>query len=284
MTGLRFGPAGNADAFFAAGHQGTAQAFAYLRALGLTAFEYPMGRGVSVSLDTAAAFGQKAREADIAVSGHAPYFINLADPERHEKSLRYILDSARVVAAMGGDRLVVHVGAQKKQDREAALQCCEAGVKQALEGLEQAGLAVRLCLETMGKKSQIGDVQEIVRLCRADERLIPCLDFAHIHALNQGALNTTADFAAALDLAEQGLGLSRAQEMHIHFSKVEYTQAGEKMHRCFADEGFGPDFHLLAPLLRQRGYCGRVICESRGTQDVDACAMRAIMEEPGEFA
>lgn len=278
---IRFGPAGNSESFYAQGYKASWQAPAWLRAMGLSAYEYSFGRGVSLKEEMAEKIAGCARENDIAVSAHAPYFINLANPDREkrEASFRYITDSARLVCRLGGDRVVVHVGALMKLEREEALQNCREGLKEAYRRLDDLGLShIHLCPETMGRKSQIGDLKETLGFCLMDERLIPCIDFAHLHALGQGALNREEDFASVLDAIEAALGLDRARSMHIHFSTIEFTAAGEKRHRTFAEEKYGPRFEHLAPLLRERGYAPRVICECHGTMAEDAKAMLEIYQ------
>ena len=130
----------------------------------------------------------------------------------------------------------------------------------------------------MGKKNQIGDLKETLDFCQLDERLIPCLDFAHIHALHQGALNGPEDFERVLDQMESAIGIERAREMHVHFSTIEFTAAGEKRHRTFAEENYGPRFEHLAPLLKARDYAPRIICESKGTMAEDAKTMMEIFQ------
>ena len=278
---IRFGPAGNSDSFYAQGYKASWQAPAWLRGMGLSAYEYSFGRGVQLKEEMADRIAGYARENDIAVSAHAPYFINLAnpDPEKREASFRYITDSARLVTRLGGDRVVVHVGAVMKLDREEAIKNCREGLKEAYLRLDDLGLsAVRLCPETMGRSSQIGDLKETLDFCLTDERLIPCVDFAHLHALGQGALNDPEDFAAVLDEIESALGIERARTMHVHFSTIEYGPSGEKRHRTFADEKYGPRFEHLAPLLKRRGYAPRIICECHGTMAEDAKAMMEIYQ------
>jgi deoxyribonuclease-4 len=82
-----------------------------------------------------------------------------------------------------------------------------------------------------------------------------------------------------LDALKNGLGLERAKRLHIHFSTVEFTKMGEKRHMTFSDEGYGPRFEQLAPLLAERGFEPRIICESAGTMAEDAAAMRAVFEK-----
>ncbi|MBR4539569.1 MAG: TIM barrel protein [Clostridia bacterium] len=278
---IRFGPAGNSESFYAQGYKASWQAPGWLRGMGLSAYEYSFGRGVNLSEEAAEKIAGHARENDITVSAHAPYFINLANPDqqKREASFRYITDSARLVSRLGGDRVVVHVGAVMKLKREEAIDNCRQGIKEAYTRLDDMGLShVHLCPETMGRVSQIGDLRETLSFCQLDERLIPCVDFAHLHALGRGALNKTEDFAAVLDAVESALGPERAHEMHIHFSTIEYTAAGEKRHRTFAEEAYGPRFQHLAPLLKERGYQPRVICECKGTMAEDAKAMMEMYE------
>ena len=145
---IRFGPAGNSDSFYAQGYKASWQAPAWLRGMGLNAYEYSFGRGVQLKEDMAKKIAGFAKENDIAVSAHAPYFINLAnpDPEKRETSFRYITDSARLVTHLGGDRVVVHVGAVMKLEREEALKNCREGLKEAYLRLDDLGLSqVHLC-------------------------------------------------------------------------------------------------------------------------------------------
>ena len=280
-TGPRFGPAGNSERFYDEGFSRTVDSFTWQQALELTAFEYPFGRGVRLSDQAATEIGAAAREAGVLISAHAPYYINLASPAADllEKSQGYILNAARLLHLMGGERLVLHVGSPGKRSRDEALKACADGLLVARERLISEGLAsIRLCIETMGRPSVIGTLPEVLDLVQLDDSFLPCIDFAHLHAASGGSIQTQADFAAVLDQMEQALGLSRAQQMHAHFSHIEYGPKGELKHRIFADEGFGPDFALLAPLLKQRSYQGILICESRGTMADDAALMRQMYE------
>ena len=205
---MRFGPAGNEDSFYAQGYKNTWQAMAWLREMGLDAYEYPFGRGVRLSAESAAQIRAEAEGNGITVSAHAPYYINLTnpDPEKKEASFRYLLDGLTALRALGGREMVVHIGSQMKMQRDEALKMCREHLKEALRRLDDAGFAdMTLCPETMGKKGQIGDLEETLDFCLLDERLTPCIDFAHLHALGGGCLRGTEDFARVLDRAEQVL-------------------------------------------------------------------------------
>ncbi len=273
-----FGPAGNSDSFTKA-YKGSVHAPKWLREQGLDCYEYQCGRGVNIGEDTARAIGAAAGEQGIVMSLHAPYYINLSgdSPERVQKNTEYILSSARACDWMGGDRIVVHCGGLSGMEREVAMEHTLLNLRQALEALEQAGLGhVRMCIETMGKVNVLGDGAEVCAICRADERLLPCIDFGHLNARTQGGMSREEDFAALLDLMEDRLGQERARSFHAHFSKIEYGKGGEVRHLTFEDTLYGPEFAPLAKLLAQRRLTPRIICESAGTQAEDAVAMKAL--------
>ncbi len=277
----RFGPAGNSESFYAAGNKSTVQAPAWLHALGLTAYEYQCGRGVRVSEDTAREMGRLAQQYGIQISLHAPYFISLAsaEPEKRDNSIRYILESARAVAAMGGDRIVAHPGGLGGLSRADATALASVTLRRAQEALDAEGLTqVHICPETMGKINQLGDLEEVLTFCQIDERFIPCIDFGHLNSRTLGGINTKEAFAAVLDRVEQALGAERARVFHSHFSKIEYTQGGEKRHLTFADTVFGPEPQPLMQLVRERGLTPTFICESDGTQAEDAQVLKQLYE------
>jgi deoxyribonuclease-4 len=136
-----------------------------------------------------------------------------------------------------------------------------------------------LCPETMGKLNQLGTLDEVLSLCELSERMLPTIDFGHLHAAGQGCLNVREDFERILDRLEQVLGKERAKNLHVHFTSIEYTAAGEKRHRTFAEKEYGPPFRPLAQLLVERGYHGIIICESSGTMAEDALQMKLIADE-----
>ena len=275
-----FGPAGNAENF---PHKSSAQAPGWLRQLGLDCYEYQCGKGVHVGEDTARKVGQAAREAGIALSLHAPYFINLAnpDPAALDKTIGYITGACLVADQMGAKRVVIHSGALMKRTRREALDTALASLKQVIRACDEAGFGhLTLCPETMGKLGQLGDLDEVLELCRVDPRLIPCVDFGHLYARTLGELDGGAAMEGILDKLERALGEERASRFHSHFSHIEFTpNGGEKCHRTFADDGgYGPAWEPLAAAVARRGWSPTFICESAGTQAEDALTMKKIYQ------
>ncbi len=272
----RFGPAGNGDAFYAAGKKSTVQAPEWLYQQGLTAYEYQCGRGVRVSEESALALRAQAERYDIQLSLHAPYFISLAsaEEEKRDNSIGYILESARAVRLMGGTRIVAHPGGLGGRSREEATKIACDTLMRAQQALDAEGLSdVIICPETMGKINQLGNLDEVLTFCRLDERFLPCIDFGHLNSRTGGELNTREAFAVLLDRLENELGKDRASRFHAHFSKIEYTKGGEKRHLTFSDEVYGPEPAPLMTLIRERGLSPTFICESDGTQAEDACTL-----------
>lgn len=277
MTAL-FGPAGNSESF-SAQYKSSLDAPRFLREMGLDCYEYQCGRGVNIGEDTARALGERARGQGIALSVHSPYFINLSSPdeERRAKNIGYIVSACRAAQWMGADRVVVHCGGLTGQTREQAMCNTLDGLNQALSAMDEERLGgVRLCVETMGKLNVLGDLDEVLRICQSDERLLPCIDFGHLNARTMGAMATRSQFSAALDELHNRLGAERARIFHAHFSKIEYSPKGEVRHLTFADTVYGPEFAPLADLLARRGLCPRIICESAGTQAEDALTMKQL--------
>lgn len=273
----KFGPAGNSDSFKAMGYKHSLEVPEYIVKMGLDHFEYQCGRGVNIGLEKAKQLGDLAKNAGISLSLHAPYYISMSsvDEEKRLNSINYILASARAVNAMGGERIIVHTGSCGKISREEALYLAIDTMKKSLEALDNEGLGhIHICPETMGKVNQLGSLYEVMELCKIDERLIPCIDFGHLNAREQGILKTFDDYKLIFDTIENELGIDRLKSFHSHFSKIEYTTGGEKRHLTFEDVVYGPDFEPVMELTAKRGCSPIFVCESDGTQAEDAKKMK----------
>ncbi len=277
-----FGPAGNSDSFTAHVSKASVDAPGWLRGIGLDAYEYQCGKGVNIGEGTARTLGREAARHGIALSLHAPYFINLAnpDPESRKKTAGYILASCRAADWMGAVRVVIHSGTLLKRTRREALDIALGALREIVRICDGEGYGhLALCPETMGKIGQLGDLDEVLELCTLDERLVPCVDFGHLYARSLGILQGEAATSAILDRIAEVLGEERASSFHSHFSKIEFTpNGGEKMHLTFDQDRFGPDFTPLMRELAVRRWSPVIICESDGTQAEDALQMKRTYE------
>ncbi len=272
-----FGPAGNSDSFSKMGYKHSLQVPEYIEKMGLDAFEYQCGRGVNIGQDKASELGKLAASKGIKLSLHAPYYISMSSTEEQKRlnSVKYILDSAKAVKAMGGNRIVVHTGSCGKISRQEALALAIDTMKISLSALDSEGLSdIHICPETMGKVNQLGTLDEVIELCKIDERLIPCIDFGHLNARDLGVLKTKEDFEKIFIAIKNELGTDRLKSFHSHFSKIEYTSGGEKRHLTFEDTVFGPSFEPVMELTAKYDASPVFICESAGTQAEDAKQMK----------
>jgi len=169
---------------------------------------------------------------------------------------------------------VVHSGSCAKITRAEALYLAKQTLAKAVALRQSEGLKAIICPETMGKINQLGTLDEVLELCTLDDEMLPCVDFGHLNARTHGEIKTIDDYAAMLDKIENTLGHDRLSQMHIHFSKIEYTNSGERRHLTFADEIYGPQYEPLCELLAKRNLNCTVICESDGTQAEDASLMK----------
>lgn len=278
---VRFGTAGNPDRFYADGKKKSIEMPKWLHDNGLTAYEYQCSKGVKISKDTAEKLGAAATENDVFLSIHAPYYISLSsvDPEKRDNSINYILKTLEAARNCGAKRIVVHAGSCSKMTREEALHLACETLKKAADAAKAEGFGdIFVCPETMGKINQLGTVDEVIEMCKVSETFLPCVDFGHVNAREMGSLNALSDFEAIVDKIQNALGEEKAKRFHVHFTRIAFTAGGEKCHLPYADDSFGPAFDPFAELIAKRNLEPVIICESPGTQDVDALTYKSILE------
>lgn len=275
----KFGPGGNSDAFRDAGFRSTLEAPSWLRAIGLDAYEYEAGNGIAASPAMLAAIGKQAVENNIKMSFHTPYFISLSgvEEEKRLKSIKYISDSLDAARLLGAKTIVVHTGSAAKISRDEAMRLAADTLVKTLAAVDTYG--IKIGLETMGKVNQLGTLDEVLELCRIDSAFVPVVDFGHMNARECGGVfKNSDDYLRVFDRIDRALGRDVAQNLHCHFSKIEWTAAGEKKHLTFSDTVYGPDFEPLIEAIVKNGLTPTIISESAGTQSDDALAMKNYYE------
>ena len=275
-----FGPGGNSDAFKRAGYSSTIDAPRFIKEIGLDAYEYEAGNGLAASPSTLKAIGDNARFYGVKMSFHTPYFISLSGivEEKRLKSIDYIRQSLDAAKLLGADTIVIHCGSCAKITREEAICLASDTLTRAVESLDTYG--IKLGIETMGKINQLGTLDEVIELCKISPELVPVVDFGHLNARDLGGVFVTADdYRSVFDKIGSELGRDVANNLHCHFSKIEWTSSGEKRHLTFADEVYGPDFEPLCEAIYREGLSPTIICESAGTQSDDALSMKCTYTE-----
>lgn len=275
MTYATFGPGGNSRSFYEEGFKSTLQAPSWLVSKGLDAYEYQAGNGINASPDTLKCIGDEARKNGIFMSLHTPYYISLSGivEEKRLKSIEYISKSLEAAELLGATTIVIHSGSTAKISREEAMRLASDTLTKNLEAVGDT--KIKMGLETMGKINQLGTLDEVITLCKINPHYVPVVDFGHLNARECGSFFTGVDsYRAVFDKIGTSLGDDVAKHLHCHFSKIEYTNAGEKKHLTFADDIFGPDFEPLMEAIVKENVAPRIICESDGTMAEDALAMK----------
>lgn len=280
MNKALFGPGGNGDLFYAEGGKGTVDAPRWLSGYGLDAYEFEAGNGVSAGEATLRKIGDEAEKYGIAMSLHTPYFISLSgvDPEKRLKSIGYIEKSLWAAELLRADTIVIHSGSAAKISREEAMKLSCDTLEKIIEAVGDT--PIKLGIETMGKVNQLGTLDEVIEQCRVDKHYVPVVDFGHMNAREVGGYFVTVDdYRRVFDKIAEGCSPEVAKNLHCHFSKIEYTGAGEKKHLTFEDNTYGPEFEPLIEAIVKDGLTPRIICESAGTQAEDVKKMKNYYEK-----
>lgn len=274
---IKFGPSGAGELFEQEGFSKTIDVPNWLAEKGLDLYEYSFGRGVRMGEETAKIYGAEFEKCGIEISVHAPYFINLATQEedKAQNNHRYIKESIVALKNLGGKRCVFHPGSPLKMQRSDAMNLLFERTDILLQDLYDSGHSnIMLAVETMGKQAQLGDAQEVIDIVKRDKMLYPCIDFGHLNSRTVGGLKSYDDYARLLEAFLNGVGYDKVNNMHVHFSKIEYSAKGEVRHLTFADDKFGPQFEPLAKALIDFDINPYIVCESAGTQTLDSIYMK----------
>lgn len=278
----RFGPAGVPPLFRAMGADLLAVP-ALLREEGLDAFEYEAvrwGKIPQIKQAEAEKLGLEAKRNDVLLSVHGSYYINLAgEKDVLEASKQRLIACASAAEWMGAYVAVFHPGFYGKIGKSSAFKKCVESLKDVVKTMESLGIRnVKLGAETMGRHVQLGSLEEILNICAEVDRTQLVIDWSHLHARGMGRFRTRLDFRSVIEEVEKKLGIEAARNMHCHFTKIEFTEKGEKRHHVLDEKKYGPNFQLLAETISEFRLRPVVICETP-MLDIDAVKMKNIFLE-----
>jgi len=245
--------------------------------LGLHALELGWVRAVRVSPETCAAIRQTAVEQDVLISVHAPYYINLnADDVEWPKSRQRLMDAAYYGNLAGASDIVFHPGSYFERPASEVLPLAISRLQGCLDELRSAGNPVALRPETMGKSAMLGSLEDTLEMGKAIPGILPCIDFAHLHARQgDGSMNTYEEWVVALDACGKALGDAALNNLHLHLSGIQYGPKGEKEHLPLQESDL--DLQAIFRALAAFGCQGRLLCESPAMEN-DAVYMREVWD------
>ena len=254
-----FGPAGKPIEFSGKAHESPE----FLGPLGLYAFEYQSTYGVRIGESSALKLRESAEENGVLMSMHCPYYVNVCskEEEKIESTIDRLVQSAKVGEFMGAYRLVFHPGFYSGRKPETCMDLAKETYTRLLERCEEEGIEnFTFAPETTGKRSQLGNIDEIIEMCASFDHFEPTIDFAHVHARGRGILNEKEDY-------------------NCIFSKLEeYTDKGEKKHHTLAeDDEYGPQIKDLLLNLIENDWKATIICETP-LIDQDALRMKQLYD------
>ena len=265
--------------------------FAWLRSLDLNWIELQNTYGVKMQDEQALLYKRLAAENNIGISLHAPYYITLAsgDSDVVKRSKERILQCFALAEKINSKRIIFHPGhfpGNRADERESAILKIADGLN---EIKNERPDGIRIYPETAGKKSQIGSIGDVVRICELVDYALPCVDVAHVHGYEGGTLMTSDSIIQVLDVIEKKLGLDYLRQTHFHMYPVKIDRNGEKKHKAFHDriekkqkeffestvaDRYYPLAEDFITAIKSKNIKPVIVCEARDSQERGALLMK----------
>lgn len=257
---------------------GSPGAVVHSRTLGLSALEIGWVQSVRVTEPTCAKIKDAAEKSNVAVSVHAPYYINLnAKNDEWPKSRKRLMDAARYGNLAGATDIIFHPGSYFGRPADEVLERAVPRLRECVRELREAGNPVTLRPETMGKSAMLGSLEDTLVMAQEIKGVLPCIDIAHLHARSgDGSTNSYDEFSNILDKMTKALGTQSLSDLHIHISGIEYGPKGEKKHLPLDESDMC--YRAFLQVLADRGCSGRLLCESPIMED-DAMLLQDTWEK-----
>lgn len=241
---------------------GYPKALDVLTEMNLDGLEVEFVHGVRMSDETRSFLKTAAKEKKLILTAHGPFYINLnsKEQEKVDASVQRIIDTATAASEFGGYSITYHAAFYLGGDKETVYQQVKTQTQKIVETLEKNNIKMWIRPETTGKASQWGEYEEIIRLSKEFEQVLPCIDFSHIHARTAGEYNTYDEFCKVLDRIGTELGTFALENFHAHLAGIEYTKKGEKCHLILEDSDM--NYKDLLKALKEFDVKGALVCES----------------------
>ncbi len=256
--------------------KGSKKAVKVVSDLGLNAMEIEYVYGVRMKDKTAEEIGKEAEKHEVSLSAHAPYYVNLNSKEEDKikASEERVMKTARKTDKLGGNRVTFHPGYYSGKEPEEAMEVFKKEFKKIQEKIEKEKLDVTLSPETTGKIKQFGDWDELMEAIKEIPEIGMTLDFAHVWAREKGNI----EFDKVFQTLEQELGSEFFEDMHMHFSGIQWNKGGEDSHLILEESDF--PLQEMLEVIESYEVQGTMICESPNLEE-DALKVKKMLEERG---
>jgi deoxyribonuclease-4 len=251
----------------------TIEGIRHVRSLGLGGMEFEFVHSVNVKGDKAIEAGRIASDNDVVLTAHGSYYINLnaADPQKIAASRARIIDAANAARAAGAFSLTFHPAFYLKDDKSTVYNRVKEQLKKITDELKDVGNDITISPETTGKGTQFGSLKELVSLSSDLDNVMPCIDFAHLHARSIGKYNSLEEFRSVFAFVESELGRDALDNMHMHVAGIAYGEKGERHHLILDDSDL--KYLELLQALKEFKIKGSLVCESPNIE-VDALLLK----------
>lgn len=238
-------------------------AFKVLEEMQLDGLEVEFVHGVRMNERTSDFLKKISSEKNFLLTSHGPFYINLNAQEKDkvEASVQRIFETAQAAHGFGGYSITYHAAYYMGADKETVYQKIKTQTQKIVDLLDKNGINdVWIRPETTGKLTQWGEYEEIIRLSKEFEKVLPCVDFSHIHARSNGEYNTYDEFCRILDRISKELGQRAIDSFHAHLAGIEYNAKGERRHLILKESDM--NYKDLLKAMKSFGVKGALVCES----------------------
>lgn len=249
------------------------RAFEILSELNLDGMELEFVHGVRMSDETRELVKNERETRKFILTAHAPFYVNLNSQEEDkvEASVQRIIETGLAAQATGAFSITFHAAFYMKQDKEEVYNKVRNRIAEISDFFKKNNINVWIRPETTGKGTQWGDLEEIIRLSKEFENVLPCIDFSHLHARSAGKYNTYDEFSKILETVGNELGQRALENFHAHLAGIDYGDKGEKKHLILEESDM--NYKDLLKVFKEFNVKGALVCESPNIED-DAVLLR----------
>ena len=243
------------------------KAFEVLTELNLDGMELEFVHGVRMNDLTRELVRNQRKEKNLILTAHAPFYVNLnsQEEEKADASVQRIIETGLAAKDTGAFSITFHAAYYMKQDKEAVYQVVKKRITEISDVFKRENIDVWIRPETTGKGTQWGDLEEIIRLSKEFDNVLPCIDFSHLHARSAGEFNTYDEFSQILETVGKRLGQTALENFHGHLAGIDYGAKGEKKHLILEESDM--NYKDLLKVLKEFGVKGALVCESPNIED-----------------
>lgn len=217
-------------------------------------------------------YGKLAKELDVQLSVHTPYYMDLSvKSEVGNRSFEALKWGYLIAHSLGATHLVTHMGLYGQKESKDVVRNIKSRILDVSNWAKKNRLKPKLGLESSGRQEVYGSIEEIINICKKVPNTVPVLNFPHIHSRERGLLRSKDDFAKIFEKAKKLYG----KQFYCHFSGVEHDGGNERrltpikrgdlkfepLAECILDNGYNATLISSSPLLEHDAMYMKVILE-----------------------